>query len=169
MSIEWRDATAADAAALALLGRATFVDTFGRLYSPEDLALFLANHDVDRWATQLADPAFAVRIGAVADEAIAYAKLGPPKLPFATTEGATELKQFYVSAAHQGSGAAQAMMNWVLAEARQRGGKDLYLSVFIDNHRARRFYAKYGFVDVGPYTFMVGTHADQDVVMRLTL
>jgi RimJ/RimL family protein N-acetyltransferase len=41
--------------------------------------------------------------------------------------------------------------------------------VFIDNHRARRFYARYGFEQVGTYDFMVGTHADLDLVMRLDL
>ena len=45
----------------------------------------------------------------------------------------------------------------------------LYLSVFTDNHRARRFYSRYGFIEEGPYQFMVGNHADEDIVMRLDL
>jgi ribosomal protein S18 acetylase RimI-like enzyme len=45
----------------------------------------------------------------------------------------------------------------------------MYLSVFIDNERARRFYTKYGFEDVGRYAFMVGDHEDTDVVMRRAL
>ena len=36
-------------------------------------------------------------------------------------------------------------MDWALDEARRRGARQLYLSVFIDNHRARRFYERYGF------------------------
>jgi RimJ/RimL family protein N-acetyltransferase len=42
----------------------------------------------------------------------------------------------------------------------------MQLSVYIDNHRARRCYERYGFVGVGRYRFMVGAHADEDVVMR---
>jgi RimJ/RimL family protein N-acetyltransferase len=49
------------------------------------------------------------------------------------------------------------------------GADNLYLSVFTENHRARRFYEKYGFEPEGTYAFMVGTHADEDVVMRLKL
>ena len=60
-------------------------------------------------------------------------------------------------------------MRWVIATAKARGAEDLYLSVFVDNHRARRFYERYGFTFVGTYAFMVGTHADEDHVMRLPL
>ena len=42
--ITYRDATPADAAALATLGADSFRETFGHLYDPADLALFLANH-----------------------------------------------------------------------------------------------------------------------------
>ena len=61
------------------------------------------------------------------------------------------------------------MMDWVLAEARGRGADEIFLSVFIDNIRAQRFYDRYGFEAVGRYDFMVGTHADEDIVMRLAL
>jgi ribosomal protein S18 acetylase RimI-like enzyme len=58
-------------------------------------------------------------------------------------------------------------MDWVLGEARARRAPELYLSVYIDNHRARRFYDRYGFEPVGRYDFMVGNHADEDILMRL--
>ena len=169
MTVTFRNAAPSDAEALAELGRRSFVDTFGHLYSPEDLALFLANHNVDSWAQELADPAFAIRIGEVDGAAVAYAKIGPPKLPFEPRGPAVELRQFYVLSDWHGRGAAGEMMAWVLDEARRRGGDDLYLSVFVDNPRARAFYSKYGFVEEGRYAFMVGSHADEDIVMRLAL
>ena len=58
---------------------------------------------------------------------------------------------------------------WVIDHAEQRKGDDLYLSVFVDNHRARKFYERWGFVAEGSYAFMVGTHADEDIVMRRPL
>lgn len=169
MTVTFRNAAPIDAEALAELGRRSFVDTFGHLYSPEDLTAFLANHSVDNWAQELADPAFAIRIGEADGRAVAYAKIGPPKLPFEPRGTAVELRQFYVLSDWHGRGAAGEMMAWVLDEARRRGGADLYLSVFVDNPRARAFYAKYGFVEEGRYAFMVGDQADEDIVMRLTL
>jgi GNAT superfamily N-acetyltransferase len=169
MSVRWRDADRSDALALAELGRDTFVETFGHLYRPDDLALFLETHNAADWAAEIADPACAVRIGEADGRLVAYAKVGPPKLPFATGAGAIELRQFYIRGPWQGRGLADPLMNWALAEARHRGADAMYLSVFTDNHRARKFYARHGFAEVGPYAFMVGSHADEDIVMRLEL
>ena len=167
--ITYRDATPADAAALASLGASSFTETFGHLYTPADLALFLDKHSAASWSAELADPAFAVRVVEDDGAMIAYAKLGPPQLPFTPPTGATELRQFAVLAPGPGAGFAAAPMEWVIATARANHAGELFLSVFTDNHRARRFYARYGFEEVGPYAFMVGTHADEDLIMQLKL
>lgn len=167
--IAYRDATPADAAALAELGAESFIQTFGHLYTPADLALFLDNHTAAGWAEELGDPGFAVRVAEEDQAMIAYAKLGPPHLPFTPASGSAELRQFYVLRPWQGAGVAAALIEWVIATARSRDADALFLSVFTDNHRARRFYTRHGFAPVGAYQFMVGTHADQDIVMRLAL
>ena len=165
----WRPAGPDDAPALAALGRRSFTETFGHLYTPENLAAFLAGHDVGKWREELADPAFAVRLGEAGGEPAAYAKLAPPSLPVEVKATAIELRQFYVLKPWHGTGVAADLMAWVIDEARTRGAAELYLSVFIDNARARRFYERYGFEYVGTYAFMVGTHADEDLIMRLKL
>ena len=167
--VVFRTAGPADAEAMAQLGRDTFTETFGHLYSPENLAAFLVNHSEEKWRGELSDPAFAVRLAEAGGRAVAYAKLGPPSLPFEVKGAPIELRQFYVLRPWHGIGVATALMAWVLGEARARGAEALYLSVFVDNHRARRFYERYGFEYVGKYHFMVGTHADDDLIMRLTL
>ncbi len=169
MTIAFRDATPADAPAIASLGAASFTETFGHLYSPENLATFLVNHAEERWRADLADPALGIRIGEAGGEAVAYAKLGPPTLPFEPQGTPIELRQFYILRPWQGRGAADALMAWALETAVGRGADEIYLSVFTDNHRARRFYDRHGFEPVGRYHFMVGTHADEDIVMRRRL
>jgi GNAT superfamily N-acetyltransferase len=167
--ITYRTAIPDDAPALAKLGADSFRETFGHLYAPADLALFLENHTPAAWDAELRNPAFTVRVAEADDAMIGYAKLGPPQLPFSPDAGSAELRQFYLLSPWQGAGVAAQLMEWVITTARSSGATALFLSVFTDNHRARRFYARYGFEPVGTYAFMVGTHADEDIVMRLAL
>lgn len=169
MSIIYRNANSDDARAMADLGSRTFTHTFGHLYRPSDLALFLRNHSPENWDRELNDPAFEVRVAERNGELVGYAKLGPPHLPFEPRGEAAELRQLYVVEELKGQGVADELIRWVIDRARQRRADYLYLSVFTDNHRARRFYGKYGFEPEGTYAFMVGTHADEDIVMRLKL
>ena len=169
MSISYRNADAADAPALAELGASTFTHTFGHLYQPDDLELFLQNHSPENWDKELSDPAFEVCVAEQDGTLVGYVKLGPPHLPFEPRGEAAELRQLYVVEEVKGQGVADALIQWVIERARDLGADNLYLSVFTENHRARRFYEKYGFEPEGTYAFMVGTHADEDVVMRLKL
>lgn len=167
--IVFRDALPRDAARLCALAQRSFTETFGHLYDPVDLAAFLAGHTPEGWHAELNDPRFAIRLAEDSDAAVGYAKLAPPALPVEQHGPSIELRQFYLLAAAQGTGAAQAMMDWVIKTARARGAEDMYLSVFTENHRAKRFYARYGFERIGDYAFMVGNHADVDELMRLKL
>jgi GNAT superfamily N-acetyltransferase len=169
MTIRYRTAVPDDSERLAALFRECFRDTFGHLYDPRDLALFLDGHTAGHWRDQLDSDDFAVRLAEEDDSLVGFVKLGPLKLPVESAARAVELRQLYVVAPWQGSGAARQLMEWVVAEARRRGAGELYLSVFTQNHRARRFYARYGFEEVGPCAFMVGNQADEDIMMRLTL
>ena len=91
MSVTFRLAGTDDAPSLSVLGAETFTETFGHLYDPGDLALFLTNHDEEQWRQELADPEFAVLIVEDDGEAIGYAKIGPPHLPFEPRGTAVEL------------------------------------------------------------------------------
>jgi diamine N-acetyltransferase len=166
-----RDAVPDDAPALAELGRATFAETFGHLYTSDNLAAFLwEGHNEGRWRAELADPAFAVQLAEVDGRAVGYAQLGPVTLVDAPRlKPAIELRRLYILKPWHGTGIAAELMDWSLAEARRRSVRELYLSVYIDNHRARRFYARYSFKRIGSYAFKVGEHEDEDLIMRLEL
>jgi GNAT superfamily N-acetyltransferase len=169
MTIAYRDAMRADAAALDRIFNTTFCDTFAHLYSPEDLDAFLSSFGIADWEAQVDDPAFACRIAEVDGVPIGYVKIGPLKLPVEEDSPALLLDQLYILKEHHGAGIAHGLMDWTLDEARRRGAERLYLTVFVDNHRARRFYDRYGFEAVGRYDFMVGSHADEDIIMRKNL
>lgn len=166
-------ARAGDAEALSRFAAQAFTDTFAHLYDPADLTAFLATwNPSERIRAQIADPGWAIRVARGPDGAIAgFAKMGPVDFdlpPDQPAEGATELHQLYVGEAAKGTGLAAALMQWAIGWARERGSI-LYLSVFIENHRAQAFYRRHGFVDVGRNPFRVGNHIDEDRIWRLDL
>lgn len=169
MNISYRAGTAGDVEAIDRIYRTSFCDTFAHLYSRENLQAFLAQFTPERWRSELADPDFAFRIAEDGGGPIGYVKIGPISLPAEPRVPALELKQLYLLKSWHGVGAAKELMQWSSDEALRRGAEELYLSVYVDNHRARRFYERCGFIFHAPYTFMVGDHADQDLIMRLKL
>lgn len=169
MTVTYRDATPADLVAVDALFRASFVATFGPLYAPADLAEFLAGFTPAAWAAELAQPDLAIRLAEEDGALIGFAKVSDVGLPVTPAGPALELRQLYLADAAKGRGVAGALMQWVRDEAARRGALELFLSVYVDNHRAKAFYARSGFVDIGRYDFPVGQHLDEDRLMRLTL
>jgi ribosomal protein S18 acetylase RimI-like enzyme len=169
MTITYRDAGPADAVALDRIFDTSFCDTFGHLYRPEDLNTFLTSFGISDWEAQLSSPAFSCRIAEVDGVPAGYVKLGPLKLPVEANGSALLLDQLYILKEHRGLGIAQGLMDWALGEAEKRGAAQIFLTVYVDNHRAQRLYDHYGFEDVGRYDFMVGNQADEDIIMRKSL
>ena len=170
-NIRYRDATEDDAAAVSALFCISFTETFGTLYAPDDLAAFLDSLSPEAFAKEISDPAYAFLLAEEADDGrlAGFVKLGPPNLPIDTPPDTIELRQLYVLGPWQGEGIAAALADWAFAEGRRRRKHHMQLSVYVDNRRARRFYEKRGFVEVGAYRFKVGDHVDDDRVMRVAL
>ena len=164
-----RDATPADLPAIDQVFRQSFCDTFGHLYAPNDLADFLANFTADAWREEFDDARYSFRVAEADGKIVGYVKIGPSALPVETDTQAMELRQLYIVEGYHGVGIAHALMDWAIGEATSRGATELYLTVYVDNHRARRFYDRYGFEPVGRYEFIVGSHADEDIIMRKRL
>ena len=169
--IGYRDAVPADGAALGVMAKRSFTETFGTLYRPEDLATFLdQTFGENGLPAQLSDPAYAVRVAVDESGAIVgFAKTGPVAFPGDWAATAVELHQLYVRGDQHGAGVGPALMDWAIDAARVGGRTELILSVYVDNARAIRFYERYGFVEIGRYVFMVGEQPDDDRIMRLAL
>jgi GNAT superfamily N-acetyltransferase len=159
------------AEALSAMASQAFVESFGHLYNERDLATFLAAaYGAEGIVKDLADAAYSFRAASEDGRIVGYAKVGPLGVPAPRPlPGAIELKQIYVLAPWHGAGIARELMDWAIATARDRGAPELYLSVFDHNHRAKRFYARYGFEDVGGCIFRVGEQLDEDRMWRRAL
>jgi GNAT superfamily N-acetyltransferase len=164
MALRLREATVADAAALAALGEQTFRETFQAFNAPEDLEAFLARtYGESIQKSELEDRANTCFLAEVSGQFVGYATLrpGPPE-PCVTGERPLELARIYVLREWQGQGVAVALMDACLAEARTQGAFTLWLGVWEKNHRAQAFYRKFGFTDVGWHLFQIGQDPQHD-------
>jgi diamine N-acetyltransferase len=161
----------ADAPLLSALGAETFTTSFGSQNTPENLAKHLAKafgEGVQQ--RELADPAIAYLIAEMHGRTAGYAQVCSSEAPACITGPAPiEVLRFYVLHDFHGTGVAQALMDACAAEARQRGGRTLWLGVWDQNPRAIRFYTKWGFEDVGGQTFILGDDPQQDRVLSRSL
>jgi GNAT superfamily N-acetyltransferase len=170
--IAYRDATLADGPALDAMARQIWFETFGHSAPAADIQAYLDKAYGSNGALlrDLADPAIRFHLAVEGDCIVGYAKLTEPwVVEAASLAGALQLSQLYVVADRHGHGIAQGLMDWTIATARTRRAPALFLTVWEENARARKFYERYGFVHVGDYAFHVGAQVDRDEVMRLSL
>ncbi|WP_448580067.1 N-acetyltransferase family protein [Thermaurantiacus sp.] len=165
-----RLATIADARAVRDLFCRSFRATFGHLYPPHELEAWLEGMSEARFRVETGCASHACFLGEAPDgRLLGYATLGPQDLGMEPQARWWVLRQLYLEEEAKGTGVASALMEAALAEARARGVQELYLTVWIGNHRARRFYERYGFEEVGAYAFVVGSTVDDDRILRLRL
>lgn len=164
-----RRANPGDSVALATLARDTFVETFGHLYAPADLAAFLAkSQSVASYGPLLRNPGVAVWVAERADhELVGFLTAGPCKLPVPKGDAsAGEIRQLYLRSSVQGGGLGTRLLVTGLEWLSSRGHQPLYVGVWSGNSGAQRLYARFGFEKVGEYDFPVGEHLDREYILR---
>ncbi|WP_022682007.1 GNAT family N-acetyltransferase [Sphingobium bisphenolivorans] len=164
--ILWRRAGPKDAAALSVLGGATFLASFAHDHPGEALIAHIRDaHGPAYYEAALADPACTILIGETPLRApVAYAMLTPPDLPTETCADDIELKRIYLLGGWQGAGHGDALMQRVVDEAKAQGAARLLLAVYPQNDRAKRFYARHGFAEIGETLFMVAGVPFRDLI-----
>lgn len=166
-----RRAGESDVAALAEFAARTFAETFGPDNRPEDMAMFLeSTFGLEHQAREIADPTWVTLLVEIDDTLAGYAQIkqGPPP-PCVAGPSPIELYRFYVDTSWKGRGIAQRLMSEVRAAAVELGGQTLWLGVWEHNPRAKAFYAKCGFRDVGSHDFVLGTDTQTDRIFVASL
>jgi ribosomal protein S18 acetylase RimI-like enzyme len=169
IDVTLRRASIDDASILAVLGAATFTETFGHLYPPKDLQTFLVGtHSVDAWGRVLADAQRGVWLAEPRDAPpIGFITVGPCKLPIENREpNAGEIQQLYVLARHHNLYLGSRLMDSGLQWLESQGRTPLYIGVWSENLGAQRFYGRYGFKKIGEYGFVVGNTVDREFILK---
>jgi ribosomal protein S18 acetylase RimI-like enzyme len=167
-----RRAVPADAAALGLVGAATFLDSYAGIIDGGDIVTHAAHqHAPCVYADWLTDPATIVLIAETppGDAPVGYAVLTAPKLPIDPMPGDIEIRRIYLLSRFHGGGLGRAMMEQGADAARAAGHRRLLLGVYRHNNRAIAFYRKAGFAVIGRREFSVGARSYDDLVLARDL
>ena len=168
MTAAVRSCTPGDAAALALVAKATFLESYSGVIDGDAIVRHCAERQTPEvYAAALADPAQALWIAEMEPGAapVGYLHLAPPDLPVATGPDDVEIKRIYVLSKLQRSGLGRRLLDAALAHARAAGKRTLFLGVYKGNERALAFYGATGFEAVGEREFEVGGRIYTDWVM----
>ena len=171
MDITIRRGMPGDARLLADLAASTFRETFAGENRREDMALYVGRaYGVSQQEAELTNPEITTLLAEVDGQLAGYAQLRANAVPDCVS-GTTplELWRFYVAALWHGRGVAHALMKSVEMEARAREAQTLWLGVWERNDRAKAFYRKCGFLDVGSQVFVLGSDVQTDRIMARSL
>lgn len=163
-----RRCTREDAPALALAGKATFLESYAGVVDGRAIVRHCEERQTpDYYAACLADRGHALWIAEAEPGAapVGYLHLTPPDLPIETGPGDIEIKRIYLLSKFHGSGAGRALFDAALDHARGAGFERLLLGVYKNNARALGFYERMGFARVGERQFDVGGAVYEDWVL----
>ena len=164
---------AGDEAALALVGQATFLQTFAGVLAGDAIVAHCADaHGRARYRAWLADPACALwLVEAEPGRApVGYMVVSPADLPLPdATPGDLEIKRIYLLDHWRGGGLGGHLVSLAKAHAAARGARRLLLGVYAHNAAAIGFYRRAGFNALGTRRFNVGGQDYEDTIMGVAV
>lgn len=157
---------------LSVLGTTTFYEAYHEQDQPAALASYiLESFSPEQVRIEMETPGSGFFIIFLDEKAVGYAKLREdPPAPGVTSENAIEIQRFYVVERVWGKGVGETLLNHVLDAAREKGFDTLWLGVWVENMRGRRFYEKQGFAATeGRLEFVYDAGVGINIVMEKRL
>ena len=168
-----RHCTIGDEIALALLGQATFLESFAGMLDGNDILSHCANqHSISTYLGWLKQDTFSVWMAEIepGNAPIGYLVISPPNLPITDPRvDDLEIKRIYLLSPFQGMGLGKRLMQKALDHAKRHNSRRLLLGVHSRNTSAIAFYQKLNYKIVGERKFKVGQHEYNDLVLALEI
>jgi ribosomal protein S18 acetylase RimI-like enzyme len=166
-----KQATLDDVALLQQIGRQTFFETFAPHNSEVNMTKYLQERfALDRLTAELANPLSEFYCAWLNGRVIGYLKLNSGT---AQTESqgddAMEIERIYVLHEFHGKKVGQLLYEKVMEAAHAKQVHYVWLGVWEENVRAKRFYEKNGFVQFDTHIFRLGDDEQTDLLMKKTL
>jgi len=162
-----RNADQQELKALSELAKTCFTDSFGHLYSEEDLNSHLQKTCSIEYFEEamLKDK---ILLAKNESKIIGYIKFGDVGLPVDNIpKKSVEIHRLYIHPKHKNMGIGKKLIRKAFESDILKSAKHIYLSVYENNFTAQNFYKKYGFSKVGEYDYFVGSHIDREFIFYL--
>jgi ribosomal protein S18 acetylase RimI-like enzyme len=160
-----------DAAELVELGARTFRATYESTTDATELEEYVASSfTLECIETQLRAPASYFFLASEQTRLVGYVHIRVVAPPACVAGLAPiELSRLYLEPDVQGRGFGAQLMQFALDESRRLDRRTIWLGVYDENTRARDFYRRWGFEDVGTREFEFGGTIYHDPVMSRPL
>lgn len=161
-----------DAAALAMVGAATFLETYAHMIGVADMVAHVgATNSIDAWRGFARDPHAAMWIAELPETAapVGYALLTAPELPIELRAEDVELRRIYLLSKWHGGGLGRRLIEQAIGYARAMGKRRLLIGVYSENNAAIGFYRRIGCDLAGTRSFRVGGATFNDLIFGMAL
>ena len=170
LPIEVRRADASHAVLISVLGAATFYEAYFEQDESADLADYCrVSFAPDKIRAEIENPNATFFIAYSNGKAIGYAKLRTGETIDSVSENSIELQRIYILERFWGKGVGEILLNHCLETAREKGFQAFWLGVWEENIRGQKFYAKFGFRQIGTLTFPYGETVGINLVLEKEL
>lgn len=171
LSLQIRQANVTDLAALQVIGRQTFVETYADGNTLENMVKYLEEgFSEEKLSAELQNDNSLFYFAEKDGQMLGYLKVNFAEAQSEILDPASlEIERIYVLQEYQGKQVGFSLYQQALAIAIERKSPYIWLGVWEKNPRAMRFYRKQGFVEFGEHLFQLGEDAQRDVLMRLNI
>jgi diamine N-acetyltransferase len=150
---------------------ATFLDTYAKDNTVEDMRLYIAEHfNRKNLLDELENKMNFFFVATLNHEPVGYMKLRTSvELPQLKNKKSIELERIYVVKHFQNAGVGYQFIQFAVEFAQSKRFDTIWLGVWTRNEKAISFYKKCGFEIFGEHEFTLGTDEQTDWLMKKEL
>jgi ribosomal protein S18 acetylase RimI-like enzyme len=170
-TLQIRQASLVDLAALQAIGRKTFAETYSDGNTVENMVKYLADgFSEEKLGAELQNKNSQFYFALQKEKVIGYLKVNTGDAQNDKQDPTSlEIERIYVLREYQGKQVGFSLYQQAFAMALERKSPYIWLGVWEKNPNAMRFYQKQGFVEFDQHIFQLGEDAQTDILMRLDL
>ncbi len=156
---------------LVSISKETFVTAFEVQNNPDDFWTYVNRaFSLETLQKQLEDPCAHFYFIYENDVLAGYFKLNePPSQSDLRLKHSIELERFYMLEQFQGKGLGSRVFQQILALAKSKAAKELWLGVWEENTRAIAFYERLGLYRFDTHSYWIGNDEQTDHLMKIEL